>query len=160
MDCDEIFIPKEFREAKQIVYDYNYKASFIYSQTYYKDNHHVINPAEKYHIPFIYKIMDDSKLKLDCRIEGIIADKSRKMSDVGNDLIIFERDFIQMHHMSYVREDMLRKLKNKASNLSEERIEKIMGSYNGFSNFKINQEVYTENGNFNVKRILFPSIWK
>lgn len=158
MDCDEVFIPKQFKEAKQIVYDYNYKASFIFSQTYYKDRHHVISPPEKFHIPFIYKIIDESKFKLDAKIEGIVADKSRKMTDIGNDLIIFERDFIELHHLSYVRDDIVNKLKNKASGLSEERITKIVDSYNRFSEFKINQDVYTENGVFNVKRILISAI--
>lgn len=157
MDCDEIFLPKQFEKAKQIVYDYDYKASFIYSQTYYKDKNHVVYPPEQFHIPFIYKIMD-GKFKLDAKIDGIVADKSRKMTNVNNDLIIFDRDFIELHHLCYVRNNISQKVSNKASSISQERINKIMESYVNFSKWKMNQMVYTENGELNIKKILFSAL--
>ena len=64
----------------------------------------------------------------------------------------------QMHHLCYVRKDIKRKLQNKASNLSEERIEKILNSYDNFKLLQLTQEVYTENGTFNVRLHLFPAI--
>jgi len=152
MDGDEIFIPEEFKKAKEIVYDYDYLASFIFSKTYYKTKNHIVYPPETYHIPFIYKITA-GKFKLDAKIEGIIADKSRKMTDIEKDFIVFDREYIEMHHLCYLRNDLKRKLENKASNLSNERIEIIMNSFNNFDENKIDQSVITENGYFNIRKL-------
>jgi hypothetical protein len=157
MDGDEIFIPKQLKNAKKIVYDYNYKASFVFSRTYYMDKKHIIYPPERYHIPFIYKI-GDGRFKLDTKIDGIIADRSRKMTDIENDFIIFDRKFIEMHHLCYIRNNMDRKMKNKASNISNDRINNILKSYNNFKKWRFHQQVYTENGIFNVKRLLISKL--
>lgn len=157
MDGDEIYVPAQFKKAKAIVYDYQYEASFVLSRTYYKSKSYYINPPEQYHIPFIYKI-SDRKFEYQAKINLVSADSSRVMNNVTEDIMIFERQFIEMHHLCYVRKDMKRKLQNKASNLSEEKIEKILNSYDNFKLLQLTQEVYTENGTFNVRLHLFPAI--
>lgn len=157
MDGDEIYVPAQFKKAKAIVYDYQYEASFVLSRTYYKSKSYYINPPEQYHIPFIYKI-SDRKFEYQSKINLVSADSSRIMNNVTEDIMIFERQFIEMHHLCYVRKDLKRKLQNKASNLSEEKIEKILNSYDNFKLLQLTQEVYTENGTFNVRLHLFPAI--
>ena len=158
MDGDEIYVPEQFKQAKNIVLDYGYDASFIFSKTYYKTKKHVITPPESYHIPFIYTIRKKNAFKVNATIEGISADPSRIIGGITSNIITFEREFIEMHHLSYVRNDIERKLINKAAKLSGEKIYDIMESYNNFKRFSLKQKVYTENGTFDVKRLLTNGI--
>jgi hypothetical protein len=126
IDCDEIYNPVEFERAKKkAVY---YDSTYCQMQTYYKDINHVIDPPEEYYVPFIY-LIDDRKFE---RLPHypVIVDPTRKMK--AGDYYIYRREELQMHHYSYIREDMKRKLINSSARRNFEQIEECVNYYNNW----------------------------
>jgi len=125
MDTDEFYKESELNYVKDIVNTGKYDSSACQMQTYYKTAEWAINPPETYYVPLIYKI-DDRRFNLNVQWP-ISADPTRRLDP--KNLMIFMRDRIEMHHMSYVRKDIRAKLNNSSANVNwKNRIEE-MASY-------------------------------
>jgi glycosyltransferase involved in cell wall biosynthesis len=110
MDVDEFYEKEQFREAKKIIYEKDFDSSACHLLTYYKNNTTIVWPPESYYVPFIYKIRPG--LMYSRMVWPVTVDPTRRIAP-GN-IMIFED--IVMHHFSYVRKDLVSKLKNSSAN--------------------------------------------
>lgn len=113
MDADEIYTD-QFIKAKEIIEKGNYDSSACKMQTYYKTPQYKVDPPEEYYVPFIYKI--DKRMFQRGMSWPLKADSSRKMAP--GHMKTFSREELEMHHMSYVRNDIRDKLYNSSSGVN------------------------------------------
>jgi len=111
MDCDEMYFPEDFKKAKEFVYENNLDASYCGLKTYYKYPTKQIVPEENYFVPFIHKIYPETKMLFDKKYPAF-ADPTRRTNTYANHS---EIDWLRMHHYSFVRSDINRKLRNSSS---------------------------------------------
>ena len=122
MDVDEFYLGDDIDYAKSLIMDVGFETTACQMQTYYKTPEYRVKPPEEYYVPLISKI-DDRRF-----VKGmswpVLADPSRKLTP--NKFYAFKRNEIEMHHMSYVREDIRDKLFNSSSSVNYgSRLEEI-----------------------------------
>ena len=113
MDTDEYYNPEEFERIKAIVTENEYDAVFCQMQSYYKTWQFVRDPPETYYVSMMFAIGPDSRY-----VHGawspVLVDPTRRMSPVQKPIVCL-RDQIQMHHGSYIRDDLPIKLTNSSA---------------------------------------------
>jgi hypothetical protein len=130
MDCDEIYLKWQFDFAKEYIDRHNILVSACQMRTYYKRFDTVISPNEDYYVPFIYKISTD-KFKKGTKWP-ILADPTRKMP--AKNVHCFERDMLEMHHLSYVRNDLRLKLENSSASPNfKSKIDFLVNKFEAFN---------------------------
>jgi hypothetical protein len=109
---------------KKTMIDGNYDSSFCQMKTYYKDKEVVITPPEDYYVSLIYKITENDSFSVGREVP-VLIDPTRAMNT--GKYRIFVRDEVQMHHLSYVRNNIRRKLENSSSiNAFKNRIDSLV----------------------------------
>lgn len=108
MDCDEIYDGLVFKKYRDIVEQYDSSACKML--TYYKRPDIRLSPLETYYVPFISKLLPDTRLG--SAGYPVLADPTRTVSTHKNFYIIDEPI---MHHFSWVRADIGRKLRNSSA---------------------------------------------
>jgi hypothetical protein len=108
MDCDEVYIPGEFKDTKEAYSQIGIDRSIVQMITYYKHTNVRFAEIEKYYVPFIQKV---GRLVLNaerkCDPTRVIHSQQDKTAIVNNE--------IYMHHLSHVRDSQysyLQKLLN------------------------------------------------
>lgn len=133
MDCDEEYREKEFKEAfDKIVQDDN-DSSAVDIINYFKfKNLRIEEPAGMY-VPFIHKIQK-GKMALSLNSQyPVLVDRTRKGNPVNN-FRLFKKEDIAMHHYSWVRNDIRKKVENSTARSAFYSIkEEITKSYNDFT---------------------------
>ncbi len=129
MDCDELYNLTEFKRAMHMVEIGGYDASACQMQTYYGNSKMVYKKAETYYVPLIYKLTTDPSRYFREYVKwDVLADPTRKLP--SSQMLIFTRDQIQMHHLSYVRDDIRCKLINSSALPNyRDRVEDIVNAY-------------------------------
>ncbi len=123
IDTDEYYLPGQFKKAKNFIEMNNITSSACQMLTYYKERNIVLYPPEEYYVPFIYKL-DNREFKSNVSWQ-ILADPTRKLE--SNNVHPFERDQLQMHHFSYVRDNIRQKLANSSALINwENRVSRIV----------------------------------
>jgi hypothetical protein len=112
MDSDEFYKEDELNKVLDVMVGGNYDSSACQLQTYWKSGEWVLNPPEEYYVSLIYKIRTGVDFVLGHNFP-VLVDPTRRMNP-GN-CKIFTRDEIEMHHASYVRNDIAKKLFNSSS---------------------------------------------
>jgi hypothetical protein len=112
MDSDEFYKEDELKKVLDVMVEGNYDSSACQLQTYWKSGQWVLNPPEEYYVSLIYKIRNGVDFVLGHNFP-VLVDPTRRMNP-GN-CKIFTRDEIEMHHASYVRNDIAKKLFNSSS---------------------------------------------
>ena len=123
MDTDEFYVGEQFDYALKEILEGDFDTSFCQMVTYYKKPNLILNPKEKYYVPFIIKIKPNTEYKLFISYPYEI-DQTRQ-TDVGN-CITFMREELEMHHFSYVRKDIERKFINSSSVFPREQIDDVV----------------------------------
>jgi hypothetical protein len=113
MDSDEIYLESQFLNTKEIIDNGGYDSSYCQMLTYYKTWDFVLDPPEEYYVALIYKIKENSKYVFGANTP-VLVDPTRRMSNIAKPLIL-KRDTIQMHHGSYIRNNMRKKLTNSSA---------------------------------------------
>lgn len=108
MDCDELYDGLVFKAWRDRVGDYDGSACKML--TYYKHPDIRLSPLEQYYVPFISRIYPDTRLG--SAGYPVLADPTRTISTSKNFYIIDEPI---MHHFSWVRADIGRKLRNSSA---------------------------------------------
>lgn len=122
IDVDEFYIKDELDRVKVIVEECGCDSSACQMQTYYKTPEWTLDPPEDYYVPLIYKI-DERRFSMANRW-AVSADPTRRLE--ARNLRLFGRDEVQMHHMSYVRKDIMSKLTNSSASMNfKDRINSI-----------------------------------
>jgi hypothetical protein len=131
MDSDEYYVTEEFDKLKALIIDGDYDATYCQMQTYYKSWEYCLNPPEDYYVSLIYKINNSSNYVMGAP-SPVLVDPTRRMSPIKNPLIL-TREQIQMHHGSYIRDNIKKKLINSSASTNfKDDIEKIVKYYNNW----------------------------
>jgi hypothetical protein len=131
IDCDEYYITEEFANLKKLVEEENYDSSYCQMLTYYKNWEYVLDPPEDYYVSLITKINQNSSYGF-CASSPVLNDPTRRIINPQKPLIL-KRDQIQMHHGSYIRNDIRIKLENSSASINfNQDIEKIVEHYNNW----------------------------
>jgi hypothetical protein len=131
MDSDEYYNTLEFNNIKKLIEYGDYDSSYCQMMTYYKDWEYVLDPPETYYVSLIFKLNTDSTYVFGANAP-VLVDPTRKMSNCIKPLIL-ERNKIQMHHGSYIRNDIKLKLVNSSASINFNKdIEKIVDYYNNW----------------------------
>jgi len=131
MDCDEMYFSHHFEAAKQIVYEKDLDASYCKLKTYYKYPTKQIVPDEDYFVPFIHKIYPETIMCFDRRYPAF-ADPTRRTNTFE---VHEEIEWLRMHHYSFVRECITRKLRNSSSSSA------FVGQYELWDKFETTGEM-------------------
>ena len=130
MDTDEYFINEQFKFLKDKMIEGNYDSSFCKMISYYKTSEYMRLPLEEYFVSLIYKINDTSNFNLN-NYCPVIVDATRKINSVNP--IIFNRDEIEMHHLSMVRDNIESKFINSSARiLFNNNITQMVDDYNNW----------------------------
>jgi len=147
MDCDEFYTDSEFKKAKEEIIKNDFNSTYCKMISYYKDESHVIDPPEEYFVPFIYKIINNCEFHI--QEFPVLCDPSREYF-VGK-YKIFDRSELQMHHFTYVRNDLADKLFNAPTKEKYEGHFKVLIKY--FNQWKEGDQGLTYNGYCDLKKI-------
>lgn len=129
MDCDEIYDTAEIAFVKQDVIENDYDSTACQMLTYYKKPNIVLDPPEDYFVPLIYKI-DKRRFGQPARFP-VLVDPTRRLD--GKRARVYQRSEIQMHHYSYIRNDIRQKLRNSSAVVNfHERLEEIAQYYENY----------------------------
>ena len=131
MDSDEYYLPNEFEYLKNKIIDGEYDSSFAKMLTYYKSWEYQLDPPEEYYVPLIVKIKENNEYVFGYP-SPVLVDPTRSISKL-NSPIILTRNEIQMHHGSYIRDDVRMKLINSSASVNfNHEIDKIVNHYNNW----------------------------
>ena len=131
MDSDEYYLPSEFESVKKLIEEGDYDSSFCQMQTYYKSWEFALNPPEEYYVSLIFKIKPDSSYVLGAPAP-VLVDPTRRMSPSSKPIVL-TREQIQMHHGSYIRDNIRTKLTNSSASTNFNKdIDRITNHYNNW----------------------------
>jgi hypothetical protein len=144
MDCDEYYRTNEFANAKKYVLDNGLDTSACNMYTYYKKPTLRISPNEKYYVPFI------------CRVTSkevgtsfpVPVDPTRGVAPRGKFSII-PNELCMMHHFSYVRKDISRKLRNSSASVNWAK--QIDNRVAEFENWKVGDKITPFQGHATIE---------
>lgn len=131
MDSDEYYITSEFENLKKLIEEGDYDSSYCQMQTYYKSWEYSLDPAETYYVSLIFKIKYDSNYVI-MAPSPVLVDPTRRMSPCIKPLVL-KREQIQMHHGSYIRDNIRTKLTNSSASVNfNNDIDRIVNHYNNW----------------------------
>jgi hypothetical protein len=131
MDSDEYYLSSEFKNLKKIIIEGDYDSSYCQMQTYYKSWEYSLDPPETYYVSLILKIKHDSNFVL-MAPSPVLVDPTRRLAPSVNGIVL-ERKDIQMHHGSYIRDNIRTKLTNSSASVNfTNDIDRIVNHYNNW----------------------------
>jgi hypothetical protein len=131
MDSDEYYLPEQFKFLKDEMLNGDYDSSYCQMKTYYKSWEYQLDPPEEYYVSLIYKINQYSLFEMG-KYSPVLVDPTRRMESGKHR--IFKREEIEMHHGSYIRNNIRTKLDNSSASTNfKNDIEKIVNHYNNWS---------------------------
>ena len=134
MDCDELYNLTEFKRALSDFERSGCDASTCQMQTYYGNKDWVYKTAEDYHVPLFYKTdKHDTRRFKEFVHYPVTCDPTRKLP--SNKVMVFPRSVIQMHHYSYIRNDIRMKLINSSALRNyKDKVDSIVTAYHHWNN--------------------------
>ena len=111
MDTDEYYDLEQFKYLKRIMVEGNFDSSACQMMTYYKEPIYRLEPKEEYFVSLIFKIRDG--IEFNSVGFPVVVDPTRRM--VCGNFRKFTRGEIEMHHMSYVRKNINKKMNNSSA---------------------------------------------
>jgi hypothetical protein len=130
MDTDEFYDEVEFNNVKKIIIEGDYDSSACQMMTYYKSGDFALSPSEEYFVPFIVKLGIDVRYDMNNQFP-VLVDSTRKVN--GKKCLLLDRQTIQMHHMSYVRNNLYLKLNNSSARCNFKDIDYIVDYFDKWS---------------------------
>lgn len=123
MDSDEFYTDEQFKYMKKTMEDGDYDSSACQMTTYYKDSKYRLEPKEEYYVSLPFKLVVGKEYVIGTPFP-VLVDPTRRMEP--GKCKVFTREEIEMHHMSYVRKDISRKLQNSSASPNFKNIDKIV----------------------------------
>lgn len=113
MDCDEFYIQNEFKKAKYFIVKNGITHSFCDIFNYFSPTLRYLSPTPSY-INFFSKINKYSKLSSHNNKTITLVDSTRQLNhSIGSKYYFLSN--IAMHHMTYYRKDIKRKITNSTA---------------------------------------------
>lgn len=128
MDCDEIYHEKEFKYYRDLIFYNNCDASACRLYTYYKHPYIQLTPIEEYFVPFICRLYPETKVGYYNKFP-VKADPTRMSSTFKN---FYQINIPVMHHYSWVRTDIGRKIRNSSAGNLRKHAAQILKDFNSF----------------------------
>ncbi len=148
-DVDEIYLPEQLEYAKQNIGDAN--CSIVELTNYYKRPTWRIKPDQGYKVSFIQTI--DNSFDMDSAFPFHIETTRKPKS--YNKIRVFTRDEFEIHHMTYVRKNIRRKMENS----SYGRLRNVDKFVNEFDKYKLGDRLCMSPDFLNRKTVLAPNIF-
>lgn len=117
MDSDEFYTDEDFKLMKSQMKINDYESSACQMTTYYKEPIYRLEPKEEYYVSLLFKIRQGVEFVMGHPFP-VLVDPTRRM-EPGR-CKIFARDEIEMHHMSYVRKNIEKKVTNSSAKVNFE----------------------------------------
>jgi hypothetical protein len=111
LDCDEYYDSQQFENAKLYCASNNIKGSVCKMWTYFKDPTFRLETPEGYHVPFIHELKTHTRTGH--KDYPFYVDPTRRINETN----VIELP-IMMHHFSWVRNDIYRKVNNSSAKSS------------------------------------------
>lgn len=129
LDTDEFYIKEDLQKVKSFLQkNPEYDSSACQMKTYYKSGEYCISPPEDYYVSLIYKITSNNFTFTDF---PVLVDPTRRIKT--DNCAIFDRSVIEMHHMSYIRNDIKKKLQNSSAFINfSNSIDEIVNHFNNW----------------------------
>lgn len=131
-DCDEFYLKEQLEYVKKCYLDdETIDGGYCQMLTYYKSTEYVLDPPEDYYVSLFFNISDGERNYGFGERGVVLVDPTRNMKSINPK--VFTRDEIQMHHMSYVRNNIRKKLENSSAfETIKLSINKIVDCYNNW----------------------------
>lgn len=151
MDCDEYYIPEQFKRAFELFIEGDYDSSACQMQTYWKEKwRYKFAKPESYYVSLFFKVSDHLRFIYGLSGFGPLVDPSRR-SKPGR-LKKYTRDEIEMHHMSYVRDDIRSKFMNSSAQGNwKTQIDRLVDHYD---NWKFPEDILTAGNPLGVHKVV------
>jgi hypothetical protein len=107
LDCDEVY--PNFKELKKEFIDSGYDGSVCKINTYFGKANYCFDKFDNYYVPFIHKLNTDTVAG--GRQYPFYVDPTRKIN--SNNVSLLQSG--SMHHYSWVRDDIERKIRNSTA---------------------------------------------
>jgi hypothetical protein len=130
MDSDEFYLKDEFEFMKSKYVEEDLDSAYCQMLTYYKNKNYILDPPEDYYVSLFYKINEYNNYYFHTQ-SPVLVDPTRRMEP--GKFTIFERNEIQMHHMSYVRNNIRTKFTNSSANKNFKDIDKTIEYFNNWN---------------------------
>jgi hypothetical protein len=114
MDCDEYYDTEEFGNAKLYFTYSGFGGSVCKMWTYFKSPTYKLETPEGYYVPFIHELKSNTKTGV--KTYPFYCDPTRRI----NESKVYDTG-IMMHHFSWVRKDIGRKVRNSSAKSSFEK---------------------------------------
>jgi hypothetical protein len=143
MDADEIYKKEEFSYAYKEFVESGHDSSACMMKTYYNSYSYELSPPENYYVSLFFKVVNGDTFRMAAPFP-VLVDPTRRLNGKSNSLI-FDRNQIEMYHMSYVRDNVdsfISKLRNSSAsvNFSNENFDRVVDHY---KNWKYPQKALT-----------------
>lgn len=122
-DVDEFYKPDQLMYVKGK--SEGYDCTVVYLENYFKRSNWQIIPWQKHRVPFIFPVDNDLDINVKFPVEPT------RMVRKFDKIRYFTREEFCVHHMSFVRKDISRKLRN-SPNMSLRDIEQFVSQYNKY----------------------------
>jgi len=129
IDCDEFYKKEELEYLKTKYIEEDLDSGYCQMLTYYKNKNYILDPPEDYYVSLFYKINEYNNYYFQAQLP-VLVDPTRRMEP--GKFIVFSRDEIQMHHMSYVRNNITEKFNNSSANKNFKDIDKVIDYFNNW----------------------------
>lgn len=100
---------------KKFINDGDYDSCACQMTTYYKLPTQRLEPKEEYYVSLLFKIRPGVNFEFGYPFP-VLVDPTRRMNSGKS--VIFTRNEIEMHHMSYVRKDIMKKVNNSSAKVN------------------------------------------
>ena len=146
-DVDEFYEPSGLEYVKKEMEGYN--CSLVHSENYYKNLNWFVYPSQNLKTTFIHPV--DSFYDMNVPFKYPV-DGTRKCNPCDK-CRVFDKSEFFIHHMSYVRNDIRRKIVNSVNKFS---FDKFVDS---FEKYELGKRVCLPPDFINRKTILVENIW-
>lgn len=133
IDTDEFYTDEQFKFMKKEMLTGDYGTGYCQHRQYYYDSIYQLKYPEKEYVATIEKITPNTKYvyNVPCVVS---VDPTRKTNNVTENNLpyrIFSRKECEMHHMSFIRKDIKKKLWNHSSKrfFTENHVNKVVKYY-------------------------------
>ena len=148
-DVDELYKSDELVIAKNIIEDNDYDFSMAPYITYYKEPTYQIHPRPEYNVSFIHKINNEYEIN---KTFIFPIEITRRLKN-NRKYIVFDKNTFAMHHMSYIRRDIRKKIENSDNG----RFFKIDDFVDKFNKYKLGERLCIPPDFLNRKTIEVPN---
>ena len=118
MDVDELYDDTQFIVQKNILDSQPYDVSACQMITYYHDPIYRLKPKETYYVPWICRIQNIPNFNFGIGGFPVLVDHTRTLP--YNSCLLFTRIELEMHHFSWVRNDIDEKIRNSSANIQND----------------------------------------